>query len=235
MAATSDELLHLTVDIDHPDCWTLRVTGATGAGLLGHGMVGGIRTGKQFGVYTAYGDSEGAINRLLGRIESTPLTERVTSVSPAISVDGGAPGRASQPILVEFDPEPSIRAAFADRGFLHCGPSIHENGRERRRFLAWANRRHLNSALEEIEADYDADVEISRIITADAPDEAATSDQLTPRQRQAFLLAREQGYYEYPRATTTRSLAADLDISKTTYLEHLRKAEAKLFRAIDDW
>lgn len=235
MAATTDELLQLTLDIDHPDCWTLRVTAGSDAGLLGHGMVGGIGTGKQFGVYTVYGDSEGAIQRLLERIESTHLTDRVSSVSTTMPLDGGVPGRASQPILVEFDPDPSIRAAFADRGFLHCGPSIHEKGKERRRFLAWADRGRLNTALDEIEAAYDADVDISRVTTADATAGGAGVDQLTPRQRQAFRLARDNGYYEYPRATTARALAAELDISKTTYLEHLRKAEAKLFRSIDDW
>jgi len=40
--------------------------------------------------------------------------------------------------------------------------------------------------------------------------------------------AREAGYYEWPRGASTRELADDLDVSKTTLLEHLRKAESKL-------
>ena len=47
-------------------------------------------------------------------------------------------------------------------------------------------------------------------------------------EREAFETARTDGYYEWPREATTRELAAELDVSKTTYLEHLRKAEAKL-------
>jgi predicted DNA binding protein len=40
--------------------------------------------------------------------------------------------------------------------------------------------------------------------------------------------ARNAGYYEWPREASTRELADELDVSKTTLLEHLRKAEAKL-------
>lgn len=233
MAATTDELLHLTVDIDHPNCWTLQTTADTGAGLLGHGMVGGDGSGRQFGVYTAYGGSRATVDDLVGAIEDSGLTDRVTSVSPALPVGDGARAKASRDVLVAFDPGPSIRAAFADRGFLHCGPSVHENGRERRQFLAWADRPRLTEALAEIEAAYDADFEIVRVSPTDSTAADSGAESLTTRQREAFSLARERGYYEYPRRTTTRALAAELDISKTTYLEHLRKAEAKLLRSID--
>lgn len=233
MAASTDELLQLTVDVDHPDCWTLQTTAATDAGLLGHGMVGGDGSGSQFGVYTAYGDSADAVQDLLGAIDGSTLTDRVTSVSPALAVGDGVRANASQDILVAFDPGPSIRAAFADRGILHCGPSVHEDGRERRQFLAWTDRGQLTDALDEIEAVYDADLEIARVSSTDSTAARGGSDALTPRQREAFALARERGYYEYPRDTTTRALAAELGIAKATYLEHLRKAEAKLLRSID--
>ncbi|WP_343749359.1 helix-turn-helix domain-containing protein, partial [Halarchaeum salinum] len=53
----------------------------------------------------------------------------------------------------------------------------------------------------------------------------AQLDELTPRQRQAYELARENGYYEWPRETSVQELADDLGVSKTTFLEHLRSAE----------
>ncbi|MDX1748003.1 MAG: helix-turn-helix domain-containing protein, partial [Halobacteriales archaeon] len=43
-----------------------------------------------------------------------------------------------------------------------------------------------------------------------------------------FELARERGYYAWPRGTTAADLATDLGVSKSTVLEHLRKAEARL-------
>lgn len=233
MAASNDELLQLTVDIEHPDCWTLRTTAASGAGLLGHGMVGGASAnGREFGVYTAFADSAGDIDRLIEEIDTSPLTERVTTVSPDLSTAESSHGVASRDLLVEFDPGPSIRAAFAERGFLHWGPSVHEDGQERRRFLAWAHRRQLHEALSEIESAYDADLEITRVSSVQSTGGAREDDALTTRQREAFVLARDRGYYDYPRGTTTRELAAELGISKTTYLEHLRKAEAKLLRSV---
>ena len=51
---------------------------------------------------------------------------------------------------------------------------------------------------------------------------------LTPAQREVFELARERDYYQWPHGVSTRELADELDVSKTTMLEHLRKAEGKL-------
>jgi predicted DNA binding protein len=48
-----------------------------------------------------------------------------------------------------------------------------------------------------------------------------------------FLFAREHGYYEWPRNVTARELAEEFDITKTTFLEHLRKAESKLLTAVE--
>ena len=45
---------------------------------------------------------------------------------------------------------------------------------------------------------------------------------------EVFDSDRDAGYHEWPRGCSTRDLAADLDVSKTTLLEHLRKAESKL-------
>jgi predicted DNA binding protein len=55
---------------------------------------------------------------------------------------------------------------------------------------------------------------------------------LTPRQRQAFVTAHEQGYYEIPRKTTTEAVAAALGVERRTAEEHLRRAENKLAAAL---
>lgn len=46
---------------------------------------------------------------------------------------------------------------------------------------------------------------------------------LTADQRTALVAAKEDGYYEIPKETTLRELAADLDISHQTLSEHLRR------------
>lgn len=55
-----------------------------------------------------------------------------------------------------------------------------------------------------------------------------TGVRLTDRQYAVVERALEAGYFEWPREVTSDELAADLEISRSTLLEHLRKAEAKL-------
>ncbi|HET7324691.1 MAG TPA: helix-turn-helix domain-containing protein, partial [Halococcus sp.] len=51
---------------------------------------------------------------------------------------------------------------------------------------------------------------------------------LTDRQHEVIEHALTAGYFEWPREITSDELAAELDISRATLLEHLRKAESKL-------
>ena len=52
--------------------------------------------------------------------------------------------------------------------------------------------------------------------------------ELTQMQKKSLEFAISCGYYMWPRKTTATKLAKRLGISKTTFLEHLRKAEAKI-------
>ncbi len=51
---------------------------------------------------------------------------------------------------------------------------------------------------------------------------------LTQRQREALTAALKHGYYEYPRRISTEELAGKMGLTKTTLIEHLRKAENTL-------
>lgn len=241
MGSAGGELLHVTVDIWHPSCWTLETTRDVDAGLLGHGTT--VRGSDAAGGFTLYGESRDALDVLVASVRESSLTDTLTVVSPSATGAAAALGPATRTVLVEFDPVPSIRRAFTSHGFVHYGPTRHEDGREQRSFLARTDRGSVRRTLDDIEAAYDADVQLTRIAAiseqrgpAVGPRTAGSGspgDRLSERQREAFRLARARGYYEYPRQITARDLAADLDISKTTFLEHLRKAEAKLLDAIE--
>lgn len=231
MDETEPELLYVTVDLWHPDCWTLRTTRDADAGVLGRGTT--LNDDGATGQFEVYGESRAAVDALVEAIRDSPLTGTVTGL-PSIAASGRSGGPATDAVLVEFDPAPSIRSAFTDHGFLHYGPTRHENGREHRSFIAQTDRLTLRRILDGIESEYDADVEVVQVTTtpSDGADERP-AQRLSPRQREAFRLARDRGYYEYPRGTTARDLAAEFDVAKTTFLEHLRKAERKLLSGVE--
>ncbi len=60
---------------------------------------------------------------------------------------------------------------------------------------------------------------------------AELEESLTDRQFSALQRAYLGGYFEWPRPTTGEELAETMDVSRPTFHEHLRTAEAKLCRA----
>ena len=73
-----------------------------------------------------------------------------------------------------------------------------------------------------------------RLISAQKPDHSPEEllDMLTPRQRDAIILAKNLGYYEWPRKINAGQIAKHLSISKSTVIEHLRKAENSIITQI---
>ena len=58
---------------------------------------------------------------------------------------------------------------------------------------------------------------------------------LTDRQYEVVERALEEGYFEWPREIDSEAMAETMEISRATFLEHLRKAQAKLLSdAIED-
>ena len=55
---------------------------------------------------------------------------------------------------------------------------------------------------------------------------------LTNKQRSALEMAFEYGYYIYPRKISVEELAKKANVPRTTFQEHLRKAESKLMNIL---
>jgi predicted DNA binding protein len=103
-----------------------------------------------------------------------------------------------------------------------------QNGREQWTVLVQESRQTVYDRIEEIRGTMDADVHVELITTPEAGSGMLRVDSLSERQREALDLARQRGYYTWPRSVSAADLASELDISKATLLEHLRKAESKL-------
>ena len=56
--------------------------------------------------------------------------------------------------------------------------------------------------------------------------------QLTEKQVGSLINALEAGYYQIPKKVTTEQIAVKHKVPRTTYEEHLRKAESKILQAI---
>jgi predicted DNA binding protein len=56
--------------------------------------------------------------------------------------------------------------------------------------------------------------------------------ELTQKQLSSLMLALDFGYYEIPKKMTAEQIAGKRKLPRTTYEEHLRKAESKILRAI---
>lgn len=63
----------------------------------------------------------------------------------------------------------------------------------------------------------------------------STSDlfhELSAKQAQALMLALDEGYYRVPKRATTGAIASRVSLPRTTFEEHLRKAESKVMLSV---
>jgi len=58
---------------------------------------------------------------------------------------------------------------------------------------------------------------------------------LTTKQRRALITALDNGYYHMPRRATAGEIAEKLRVPRTSYVDHLRKAENKVLKAVGSY
>ncbi|WP_132061239.1 helix-turn-helix domain-containing protein [Halorussus amylolyticus] len=129
--------------------------------------------------------------------------------------------------------EGSIIDRFEEYNCLYQPPTIHRQGWEHYTVIAF-DESDVRALIRDLESERDIDV-LSKTAIAEqqiphsmlAPVDRLFED-LTDRQLAALRLALESGYYEQPRKTSLRELAERTSIARSTYEEHLRKAENKL-------
>ncbi|AFO57198.1 MULTISPECIES: helix-turn-helix domain-containing protein [unclassified Natrinema] len=219
----------LTLEIWHPDCWGLQATEAVDAGLLVHTVHRTLDETVK-GHFTVYADTTARLDEFVAFVDDSPLTYSTVELGQRTTGTAPTPGNVTRELFVDYDPEHSISDTLVSHGFIHDASVRVEAGAEHWPVFVAGDRVEVRDRLDTIRAETDAEISISRIAPADADstERFDRTDRLTPRQRAAFDLACERNYYAWPRETSTRELAAELGVSKTTLLEHLRTAEAKL-------
>ena len=226
---TEPEPTQLTLRIWHPNCWTLQTTAEVDAGMVAHSVheYDGLINAR----LTAYADRHADIDELVSAVDSSKLTEQVERVTnyfnPRLGTD--AAGNVTEELLVRYNPDNSIHDAILSRGFIPEEEIRIRNGYEYWTVIITTARTNIQSRLDEIREEMNAEITVQGMKSPETePSAPRRGDRLSERQREILEFAREQGYYSWPREVSATDLAQDLDISKATVLEHLRKAEAKL-------
>ncbi|GGN96036.1 MULTISPECIES: helix-turn-helix domain-containing protein [Haloarcula] len=225
----------LTLDLWHPNCWAIEATEQTGGGVLAHAIYNSPATSGEMptsvnGLFTAFGDTEDEVERLLDAICESDRAGELQELQERFGRQRNAPGNVVREFFLEYDPDDMVCPTLLEHGFVHSAPVRIEDGREEWQVCFADERSKIEPALDRVRADAGAEVSVAAITASEsaASEREQRLDSLTSAQRKVFEHARDAGYYEWPRETSTRELADDMDVSKTTLLEHLRKAEAKL-------
>lgn len=127
----------------------------------------------------------------------------------------------------------SVSRHLDDLSILQLDPVVYEKGWEHFRIIAFNN--DAVSELMKRMKDEGFLVEITRkkpfkgsitgalSLTADA-----LFSNLTEKQMDALVTAYIQGYFSFPRRTDVQTMAARMHVPRTTFVEHLKKAENKV-------
>jgi len=133
--------------------------------------------------------------------------------------------------------ENSVGKNIDASNLLHISPVIYEKGWEYYRIVAFRHE-DLKGLLQRLE-DRGFVVEVLRTVPFDgfiASSLTLTADalfsELTEKQMEALLTAYNHGYYRVPRKANIKTIAGKRRVPRTTFEEHLRKAENKLITGL---
>jgi hypothetical protein len=131
----------------------------------------------------------------------------------------------------------TVQNYLGDPSLLLIPPITYENGWENLRLIAFRHE-SVKKLLTTLRGDgfeveilrkkpFDGYIASSLTLTTDA-----LFSGLTEKQVHALLTAFAQGYFRFPRGSDLQTIASKEKISRTTFLEHLKKAENKIITAL---
>jgi len=132
---------------------------------------------------------------------------------------------------------PSISGVVQKNSFLEIPPIVYHDGWEERRVIGFreADYKRLFRGLSSL-----GPVEIlqKKVLAERSIRDtfvislSSVFSELTEKQLEALQVALEYGYYQVPKKATAEEIARKHRVPRTTYEEHVRKAESKVFRAM---
>jgi predicted DNA binding protein len=133
--------------------------------------------------------------------------------------------------------EYSVSKVFMKHGCLVLQPAIHTEGWEWYRLVAFSEK-DLKALFRDLDMTCNVEVLSRKTVEEGTVRDKlliTTSDLLgglTLNQANALAVALDSGYYSVPKRATTEDVAARVGVPRTTYEEHLRKAESKVMSSV---
>jgi predicted DNA binding protein len=217
-------MLTAKVRVRYEDDWTAELATYD---VFGEFLASTFRDRQYIGIITL---NAAALDEVLSVIEGHRTT---TSVKVIERYTNDHQGRTSATLfirgeLTEFTPLQTLLY----EGFLPLRPTELEDGCECFDLLL-NNRDELAEAVTMLENFGDVTVErissdFRREVTPSAAEWQELLSSIPPRQRELLNVAIDSGYFEIPRGATLEELADEMDITKATASNHLRRAERRL-------
>lgn len=133
-------------------------------------------------------------------------------------------------------PPPTL-PTIEQRNCLNLQPMIYTEGWEWYRVMAFSKEDSIR-LFKDLEKQCTIEVTSRRIVSAESihtDSLLSTSSllgELTKKQTRALVVALDNGYFNLPRRATAVELAHKVGIPRTSYVDHLRKAQNKVLRAV---
>ena len=136
-------------------------------------------------------------------------------------------------------PPPTL-PVIEGRNCLELQPAVYTGGWEWYRLIAFSER-DLRRLFKDLDKDCTVEVTSRRSISNESIRDTflisttTLFGNLTGKQRRALIMALDNGYYQMPRRATAGRIAAKLGVPRTSYVDHLRKAENKVIQTVGSY
>lgn len=168
-------------------------------------------------------------------------TDAVEALATTLA-DGGHPlqrytlGEDTHVLVMDCSnlPHDAVNQAIDHADCLNLAPTRFHAGYERYSVVSFGEERtrelfrRVREAGREVELIAKRKLGVQALVNLREAGVASLFDGLTLRQVEALHLAQQHGYYRTPRDATASQIAEAAGVSRSTFDEHLRKAEAKL-------